>query len=430
MNDPTGDLRELRLAMLWKASPRLLRRILEHLESGRLPFPWTPADLERLPEPLTSRSRDCPALPSIEQATATLRRMRRDAISLLVRGREPFPAALESIPDPPPFLFARGRALDTPGFERVAVIGSRAASAAGRELAYGLGRDLALAGCTIVSGLARGIDGEAHRGALDAGGATVAVLGTGADVCYPPEHQDLFERILRQGGALTEFPPGTEGLRLHFPRRNRILSGFSSVVIVVEGGERSGARSTVDHALEQGREVMAVPRDPLYPGSVLPNRLIRDGARPVLGVRDVLEALEALPGRNAAAESRTVGEPQAGGGGADPEFRGAELHGTDPELRGGEFRGADPGFRGADPGLPSERGGAGIPTRRHGSRTAALEDLEHVLLKGLGRGRMSLAGCLNLAPGAGPGAAQAALVRLEVMGRVVRRPGGFWEKAR
>ena len=174
----------------------------------------------------------------------------------------------------------------------MAVVGSRAASDSGRRLTRRLSRDLAAAGCVVVSGMARGIDGQAHEGALDVGGRTDAVLGTGLDVIYPPEHLDLYERLLETGRIWSEFVPGTQPLPLHFPRRNRILVGLAHALVVVEGNERSGARSSVDHALDQGREVMAVPRDPSHPGAELPNRLLKEGARPVTSADDVLEALQ------------------------------------------------------------------------------------------------------------------------------------------
>lgn len=206
-----------------------------------------------------------------------------------------FPIELREIPDPPIHLFVRGSDCWRSEAPRVAIIGARAASEVGREIAYGLARDLALHGIVVISGLARGIDGEAHRGALEAGGQTVAVLGAGLDVCYPPEHRDLFTRIPESGALLSEFPPGTPPLGRHFPMRNRILSGLADLLVVVEGTERSGARSTVDHALDQGKEVWAVPRDICLPGCALPNRLLNDGARPVLSSGEVERAVREVP---------------------------------------------------------------------------------------------------------------------------------------
>jgi DNA processing protein len=202
-----------------------------------------------------------------------------------------YPALLLAIPDPPPLLWVAGApaALRGPG---VALVGSRAASAYGRDVARALGTDLAGAGVLVVSGLARGVDASAHAGALAAAGPTVAVLGCGADVVYPAEHRDLRDAIVAGGGAVvSELVPGTPPRPWHFPRRNRLISGLVRIVVVVEASERSGSLITAGWALDQGREVMAVP------GSVLAGRnrgahaLLRDGASPVESAADVLAAL-------------------------------------------------------------------------------------------------------------------------------------------
>jgi len=231
-------------------------------------------------------------------ALATLEGLVREAPAIeefgsgrVRRGARDYPESLEHLFDPPPVLHWKGNGQLLGARPAVAIVGARAASEAGREIARTLARDLAVAGCLVISGLARGIDAAAHEGALDGGGATLAVLGTGIDICYPPEHARLSQRIRSRGLLVCEFPARTEPRRHHFPRRNRILAALSDVLVVVEGGEKSGARSTVDHALDLGRDVMAVPRDILHAGSVLPNRLIVDGARPVLGAADVLAAL-------------------------------------------------------------------------------------------------------------------------------------------
>ncbi len=193
----------------------------------------------------------------------------------------------EEMADPPASLYVRGdlHGVDSPA---VAIVGARHASENGIFLARSLARDLAAEGVTIVSGLALGIDGAAHRGALDLGGRTVAVLAGGVDRPSPPSHAGLGDAIASSGALVSEFPPGTDPRPLHFPRRNRILAGLASVVVVVEGRERSGARSTIDHALALGREVCATPRDPVHEGSVLPNGMLRSGACPVTSAADVL----------------------------------------------------------------------------------------------------------------------------------------------
>jgi DNA processing protein len=174
----------------------------------------------------------------------------------------------------------------------VAVVGSRAASVQGRTLARALGRDLAAAGATIVSGLARGIDTAAHRGALDAGGRTVAVLGSGLDNVYPPENAELADTIAERGAIVSEFPLGAVPYPAHFPRRNRVIAGWSRAVVVVEAAEKSGALVTARAALEEGREVFAVPGHPSQPGAAGCNQLIKDGAALVRGAADVAREID------------------------------------------------------------------------------------------------------------------------------------------
>jgi len=210
------------------------------------------------------------------------------------------------LPDPPAALNALGKLahLERP---MIAIVGARASTAAGREIARRLGRDLAAEGITIVSGMARGIDAAGHRGALDATGATVAVLGTGIDRCYPPEERELYERLSREGLLLSEFEPGELPLRFHFPKRNRIIAALAVAVIVVEGSRRSGSRITADIALDLGREVLAVPRDPLAPGAEMPNALLKQGAAPITNANDVVEMLG--PSENP--EGSRAGAPRA-----------------------------------------------------------------------------------------------------------------------
>ncbi len=200
-----------------------------------------------------------------------------------------YPDRLRRIYDPPPLIYVRG---DLRSAEpAVAVVGSRRATATGRIVTERLAAGLAASGVTVVSGLARGIDAVAHRAALDAGGRTIAVLGCGLDVIYPPEHSGLMEAITQQGCIITEFPLGTPPLRHHFPQRNRIIAGLTLGVVVVEGDERSGALSTAGYALDEGREVMAVPGSVLNPLSRAPNGLLRQGATLVESAEDVLAAV-------------------------------------------------------------------------------------------------------------------------------------------
>lgn len=204
-----------------------------------------------------------------------------------------YPKALREIADPPLALYSRGSL--PPEEVAVAVVGSRYASLYGLQTAERLGYELSLRGVTVVSGLARGIDGASHRGALKAGGRTVAVLGNGLANVYPPEHQELADQIARQGAVMSEYPMEAMPDTYHFPRRNRLISGLSLGVVVVEAAARSGALITAGCALEQGREVFAVPGQITTSTSQGTHHLLKDGARLVTSVEDILEELRLTP---------------------------------------------------------------------------------------------------------------------------------------
>ncbi len=209
----------------------------------------------------------------------------------IVRGQAGWPPRLSSIPDAPERLRVRGT-LGGAGERRVALVGSRQTDAYGRDFAHEIARDLARAGVCVVSGGAEGIDAAAHEGALEAGGRTIAVLGTGLDVVYPAGHRPLFERIVASGGALvSEYEDAVPGGRWTFPRRNRLVSGMSEAVVVVRAGGRSGALITAAWARRQGIPVLAVPGDLRDEGSAGPLALLREGARVAASARDVLELL-------------------------------------------------------------------------------------------------------------------------------------------
>jgi DNA processing protein len=218
------------------------------------------------------------------------RRMDEAGIRWLARSDPAFPASLRSIFDPPAGLFLRGsgapRLLDRPV---VAIVGARACSPYGRHVARVFGRELAAAGLVVVSGMARGVDGEAHRGALEAGGATVAVLGCGIDRDYPAAHAELARRICADGLVASEYAPGVEPAPWRFPARNRIVAGLAQATVVVEAREKSGALITADLALEEGREVFAVPGEITSALSAGTNALLRLGATAATSVADVLE---------------------------------------------------------------------------------------------------------------------------------------------
>lgn len=219
-----------------------------------------------------------------------LRRVAATGAHVLTWEDEAYPRLLAEIPDPPPILYIRGE-LKPEDAWAVAVVGTRRASTYGREVTRRLVTVLAQSGVTVVSGLARGIDAVAHQTALEAGGRTIAVLGCGIDLVYPPEHRDLARRIAGQGALVTEYPPGTPPEPGNFPPRNRIISGLSLGVLITEAGRDSGALITADYAAEQGRDVFAVPGSILSAGCAGTNRLIQDGAKPVLDAADILQEL-------------------------------------------------------------------------------------------------------------------------------------------
>jgi DNA processing protein len=241
------------------------------------------------------------------RVAAALTRAGRTGLAPLTWDAPAYPAALAAIIDPPFVLWTRGvtDALNGPA---VAIVGSRAGSPYALAVAERLASDLASRGIVIVSGLARGVDSAAHRGALSGGGSTVAVLGCGADVIYPSEHKDLACEIESTGLVVSELVPGTPPLPQFFPLRNRIISGLSRAVVVIEAGEKSGSLITARSALEQGRDVLAVPGNVLNGRNRGGHALLRDGAKIVESADDILEELN-LPSRRDAMDSSAAGLP-------------------------------------------------------------------------------------------------------------------------
>lgn len=215
----------------------------------------------------------------------------KQGIRVLTWDDAEYPSQLKEIDQPPPVLYLRGEVVAEDAWS-VAIVGTRAVTSYGRQVTEDLARVLAGAGVTIVSGLARGVDGVAHTAAVRAGGRTLAVLGCGVDRIYPPEHRGLAEKIIAQGALVSDYAPGTPPDSTNFPPRNRIISGLSLAVVIVEAGETSGALITAGFAADQGREVFAVPGNIHAPQSKGPNRLIHNGAHPLLQPQDVLEALD------------------------------------------------------------------------------------------------------------------------------------------
>jgi DNA processing protein len=219
-----------------------------------------------------------------------IQRARAAGIKMIPFSDAAYPASLRAIADPPPLLYVKGELRDNDS-RAIAIVGSRSASDYGRRIARDLARGLASFGFTVVSGMARGIDGMAHESALQAGGRTLAVLGSGVDHAYPPEHEMLYRRISENGAVISELPMGARPIAFNFPARNRLISGLSLGVVVVEATEKSGSLITASLAAEQGREVFAVPGEAGASRSRGSHRLIRQGAKLVETVEDIIEEI-------------------------------------------------------------------------------------------------------------------------------------------
>ena len=283
--DSTFDL--LTLALVPGLTPRALRALAARGPLAEaLAQPDAHADLLAVPALGALRSGA-----ARRSAEAELRRAGALGVRLVGRDDGDYPPWLRRVYAPPPVLWVRGTLLAGEGEAAVAVVGSRAATGLGLAFARTLARDLASVGVTVVSGLARGIDTSAHRGALDGRGRTVAVLGSGLDRLYPGENAALAAAVAGSGAVVSEFPLGTGPWRQNFPRRNRVIAGWGRAVVVVEAGARSGALSTARAALDEGREVMAVPGHPSQPAAEGTNALLRDGAVLVRGAPDVVAEL-------------------------------------------------------------------------------------------------------------------------------------------
>lgn len=269
--------------------PAKVRALLDHF--GDLSAAWQASRAA-----LAEAGLDKRALDGLEAARTSLDLDRLTAqvaeagLTSLCWDDENYPRRLREIDNPPPVLFVRGNLVEADDWA-VAIVGTRRATPYGKQVAEELAASLARAGVTIVSGFARGIDAVAHVSALEAGGRTLAVLGSGLDKLYPPEHAALAERVVSQGALISDYPLGTPPDSSNFPPRNRIISGLSLGTIVVEGSAESGALITTQFAVEQGREVFAVPGNIFNRNSQGPNKLIQQGAKIVLSAQDVLEEL-------------------------------------------------------------------------------------------------------------------------------------------
>jgi DNA processing protein len=290
----TAEVRDLLgLHLVPGLGPRLTAALLERFGSANAVRHASSAQLAEVPHVgvnLAAKFRE--AMDRVDVA-AELALMERHRVVLLRCGVPPYPPQLETISVPPDFLYLRG-ALEERDAQAVAIVGSRHGTAYGLRVAERLAADLARAGFTIISGLARGTDAAAHRGALKAGGRTIAVLAGGLSKIYPPEHTELAEQVASAGALLTESPMRMEPMAGMFPARNRIISGLARAVVLVEAAEKSGALITASHAAEQGREVFAIPGPVDSPTSAGTLTLLRKGARLARHAADILEDLQGI----------------------------------------------------------------------------------------------------------------------------------------
>ena len=287
------------LSTLHTMVSRKRNRLLYHFGSAQGVFCATDNELAEIPGITVNDIRKISKSRNFEKLSREADALRQRGIRFIPRDSPEFPGLLKEISDPPIGLYTIGT-LPPDNMPCAAIIGSRRCSQYGLSTARKFGVDLARHKVVIVSGMARGIDSMAHRGAIEGGGLTIAVLGCGVDVCYPPENHKLKDDIAKNGCVVSEYPLGTEPHASHFPARNRIISGLSQVTVVVESARKSGTLITVDQALEQGRNVMAVPGNITNKYSEGTNNLIKQGAEPAVSYQDVLHVL----GMNEGADSK------------------------------------------------------------------------------------------------------------------------------
>ena len=375
----------LRLSRSEGVGPRTFQGLINR-------FGGAASALENLPALAKSRGRPV-RIPTLAEAEAEMRQAERLGVRLLASGEDDYPARLMEIDGPPPILGVRGNP-DLLHVPAVAIVGARNASASGRKMAARLAAGLVEAGYVVVSGLARGIDTDAHRASLT--GGTVAVLAGGLDRPYPPENEGLYADIVGQGAAISEMPLGLSPRGRDFPRRNRLISGLSLAVVVVEAARRSGSLITARMANEQGREVFAVPGSPLDPRCEGTNDLLREGASIVTAVEDILGLLAPLAGEVERAPRLFREKPSAENEALFEEWDEGQAGSSVPLERT---------YSGEDDEAPET---AGAPEMRL-LALIAVDPVEIDLLA-----RMS---------GLSARAVQSALVELEIAGSITRHPG-------
>lgn len=302
----TEELRQVvALSLVKNMGPVAFKALIQKYKKPSLVFKAVERDLIKMSElrRVSFKEFKDPAL--FKKADAEIGKALKEKARIITCFDENYPQELKTIYDPPILLYVKGQ-LPDPSFSRVAVVGSRICSLYGKTMAHAISKELAQNHVVVVSGLALGIDSSAHEGALAGGGLTVAVLGGGISKLYPPENKNLAERIAEKGAVISEYPMGMMPLRQFFPMRNRIISGLSRGVLVVEAKEKSGALITANLALEEGREVFAVPGNIDSMRSRGTNSLLKQGARLVTSAEDILEELKISVSRSAAAQSAEV----------------------------------------------------------------------------------------------------------------------------
>jgi DNA processing protein len=302
----TPEVRDLlTLRLVPGIGPRLTAALLHRFGSAAAVLRARPSELQEVPHIGARLAEQLAAALQKSDVDAELALMELNDVHLLIRGTAGYPSSLENITDPPHLLYIRGT-LEARDANAIAIVGSRSCTGYGRRMADRLAAELVRAGFTVISGLARGIDGVAHRAALQAGGRTLAVLAGGLSSIYPPEHRELADQVAAGGALLTESAMRMEPMAGMFPARNRLISGLARGVVIIEAAERSGALITASHAGDQGRPVFAVPGPMDSPASAGTHQLLRKGAILIRGTEDILEEINGV----APARGRSTSTPE------------------------------------------------------------------------------------------------------------------------
>lgn len=399
------------LSLIKGVTKRKKAALLEAFGSAAAVYDAGKADLYSAVPELTASELDCLWEKDLRPAYRVLEACRRCGAQVIDRTHPRFPAMLNEIADPPTVLYVRGELPDLQGKLTVAIVGQRKASAAGLKHASQMAYELSRSGAVVISGMAAGIDGAAHRGALDGGTPTIAVLGTPINKCYPAEHTGLMEEIIRHGAVLSEYAPGAQTFPGSFLSRNRIVSGMSRGILVVEAGYRSGALETAGKGLEQNRDIFAVPGPIDSPDYVGTNNLIKDGAYAVTSAADILRVYGAAEEAPAPRKLRKkpVRPPK-------PE----------EEITENREKTAQKPLS-IKPVQPAAE--AALPMMSNAEIAAlALQDEEGAILAAIGR-TAHLDEIIERT-GLPAGQVMVGLTMLELQGKVSQRPGNYYEKQR